>query len=107
MTLVTAGITESKSREGVYRPGFKYSKAGVLLMNLCQKGEYMDDLFATSQPAQATKLMAVLDQINGRWGKGTLCSASVPVNPEWEMRRDMMSRSFTTRLDQLWVVACK
>ena len=25
---------------------------------------------------------AVLDQINGRWGRGTLRSASVPTNPD-------------------------
>lgn len=103
--LLTKAAVDALDR--VYRPGFKYSKAEVLLMNLCQKEEYTDDLFATSQPAEATKLMAVLDQINERWGRGTLRSASVPVNPAWGMRRDMMSRSFTTRLDQLWVVACK
>jgi DNA polymerase V len=51
--------------------------------------------------------MTVLDQINGRWGRGTLRSASVPVNPNWGMRREMMSRSFTTKLNVLWVVNCK
>jgi DNA polymerase V len=75
-------------------------------MNLRQQGEYTDDLFATSQPADATTLMAVLDQINGRWGRGTLRSASVPVEPIWGMRREMMSQSFTTKIDQLWVVNC-
>ena len=91
----------------IYRPGFKYSKAEVMLLNLCQTGEYTDDLFAVSQPAEATKVMTVLDQINGRWGRGTLRSASVPTNPDWGMRREMMSQSYTTRLDQLWSVACK
>ncbi|NMZ13334.1 translesion error-prone DNA polymerase V subunit UmuC [Pseudomonas proteolytica] len=91
----------------IYRPGFKYSKAEVMLLNLCQPGEYTDDLFAVSQPAEATRVMTVLDQINERWGRGTLRSASVPMNPDWGMRREMMSQSFTTRLDQLWSVACK
>ena len=91
----------------IYRPGFKYSKAEVMLLNLCQPGEYTDDLFAVSQSAEATRVMMVLDQINGRWGKGTLRSASVPMNPDWGMRREMMSQSYTTRLDQLWSVACK
>lgn len=50
--------------------------------------------------------MTVLDQINGRWGRGTLRSASVPADPDWGMRREMMSQSYTTRLDQLWAVAC-
>ncbi|MBV4474733.1 translesion error-prone DNA polymerase V subunit UmuC [Pseudomonas botevensis] len=90
----------------VFRPGFNYSKAEVLLLNLCQPGEYTDDLFATSQPVEATKVMSVLDQINQRWGKGTLRTASVPANPTWAMRRELMSQSYTTRLDQLWKVSC-
>lgn len=91
----------------VFRAGFNYSKAEVMLLGLCRPGEYSDDLFAVSQPADATRVMSVLDQINGRWGKGTLRSASVPENPLWGMRREMMSQSYTTRLDQLWKVACE
>lgn len=93
--------------ERIFRPGFKYSKAEVMLLSLCQPGEFTDDLFAASQPAEATRVMTVLDQINGRWGRGTLRSASVPACPEWGMRREMMSQSFTTRLSQLWIVDCK
>ena len=90
----------------IFRPGFSYSKAEVMLLNLCQPGEYTEDLFAASQPGSSTKLMGVLDEINHRWGRGTLRSASVPTNPEWGMRREMMSQSYTTRLDQLWRVTC-
>ena len=84
-----------------------YSNWEVMLLNLCLPGEYTDDLFATSQPAEATRVMAVLDQINVRWGQGTLRTASVPMDPEWDMRREMMSQSFTTKLNHLWTVACK
>jgi DNA polymerase V len=93
--------------ERVFRPGFKYSKAEVMLVNLCQLGEFTEDLFATTQSAEATKLMTVLDKINERWGRGTLRSAGVPINPDWAMRREMMSQSYTTKLDQLWRVACR
>ena len=91
----------------IYRPGFRYSKAEVLLLNLCQHGEYTDDLFAESQPETSQRLMGVLDQINGRWGRGTLRTGSVPAEPDWGMRRELMSRSYTTRIDQLWTVSCK
>jgi DNA polymerase V len=91
----------------IYRPGFKYSKAEVLLMDLRQPGEYTDDLFAEVQPVVSNKLMSVLDEINGRWGRGTLRTASVPANPDWAMRRELMSQSYTTRLDQLWTVEAK
>jgi len=102
--LLTKAAVDALDR--VFRPGFNYSKAEVMLLNLCQPGEYTDDLFAISQPAEATKVMAVLDQINGRWGRGTLRAASVPKNPDWGMRREMMSQSYTTKLDQLWRVHC-
>ncbi|MNF64747.1 DNA polymerase V subunit UmuC [compost metagenome] len=78
-----------------------------MLLSLCQPGDYTDDLFAVSQPAEATKVMAVLDKINGRRGRGMLRAASVSSNPDWGMRREMMSQSFTTRLDQLWTVQCR
>ncbi|MHB2240872.1 translesion error-prone DNA polymerase V subunit UmuC [Pseudomonas monsensis] len=93
--------------ERVFRSGFKYSKAEVMLVNLCQPGEFTEDLFATTQSAEATNLMTVLDKINERWGRGTLRSAGVPINPDWAMRREMMSQSYTTKLDQLWRVACR
>ncbi|WP_085702941.1 translesion error-prone DNA polymerase V subunit UmuC [Pseudomonas sp. B15(2017)] len=98
--------TAVEALEHLFRPGFKYSKAEVLLMSLCQRGEYTQDLFTTSQSSEATSVMAVLDQINQRWGQGTLRVASVPANPAWAMRREMMSRSYTTRLDHLWKVSC-
>lgn len=103
--LLTRAAVDAVDR--VYRPGFKYSKAEVLLMSLCQPGEYTDDLFAASQPTESTRVMAVLDQINERWGRGTLRAASVPSSPEWAMRREMMSQSYTTRLDQLWTINCR
>ncbi|MNT96797.1 DNA polymerase V subunit UmuC [compost metagenome] len=50
--------------------------------------------------------MQVMDDINGRWGRGTMRAASVPASPDWGMRREMMSQSYTTRIDQLWTVKC-
>ncbi|WDY59636.1 Y-family DNA polymerase [Pseudomonas sp. PSKL.D1] len=90
--------------ERVYRQGFRYSKAEVLLMELCQRGEYTTDLFAPSQTLQAERVMAVIDGVNGRWGRGTLRSAAVPAAAQWAMRREMMSQSFTTCADGLWRV---
>lgn len=59
-----------------------------------------------SQLDEATRVMIVLDQINERWGRGTLRSASVPIGLGG-MRREMMSQSYTTKFHQLWSIACK
>lgn len=103
--LLTKAAVDALDR--VFKTGFKYSKAEVLLIDLCQPGEYTGDLFAISQPATATELMTVLDEINSRWGRGTLRTAGVPLEPGWGMRREMISQSYATRLDQLWQVTCR
>ncbi|MDT4794045.1 Protein UmuC [compost metagenome] len=90
--------------EAVYREGYAFSKAEVLLLDLRRRGEFTDDLFATTQSAASERVMGVMDAINDRWGRGTLRPGGVPADPEWGMRREMMSQSYTTRLDQLWQV---
>ncbi len=64
--LITKAAMQAVER--LFRPGFRYSKAEVLLMDLRQPGEFTDDLFAHTQPAAANKVMSVLDEINNRWG---------------------------------------
>ncbi|MFG0851574.1 translesion error-prone DNA polymerase V subunit UmuC [Pseudomonas sp. FYR_2] len=100
--LLTRAATEAV--EQVYRPGYRYSKAEVLLVDLRQPGDFTDDLFAVTQPVACDRLMSVLDEINGRYGRGTMRSASVPHTPDWGMRREMMSLSYTTQINQLWRV---
>ena len=90
-----------------YREGVAYAKAEVLLMDLRRRGEYTDDLFAEVQPAESERVMGVLDRINARWGRGTIRPGRVPTAPEWGMRRELMSQSYTTRLEQLWQVGCR
>jgi DNA polymerase V len=60
--------------DSVYRPGFKYSKAEILLLNLYRPGQYTDDLFAVSQPLEATKLMvcwtrSTIDGVGERYAR--------------------------------------
>lgn len=70
------------------------------------KGVIVTLPYPTDDVRLLTRVMAVLDQINARWGRGTLRAASVPSKPDWGMRREMMSQSYTIRLDQLWRLSC-
>ena len=69
-----------------------------------EKAMVTGDLFAPSQPEASGRVMNVLDEINAKWGRGTLRTASVPVSPEWGMRIELKSPSYTTRLDELWTI---
>lgn len=46
--------------------------------------------------------MSMLDQI-----RGTVRAGSVSRTPDWGMRRDMLSQSYTTRIDQLWKLSSR
>ena len=90
----------------IYREGYAYAKSEILLMDLKQRGEYSMDLFQPEQSANADRLMSTMDSINRKFGRGMLRPARVTVEPGWAMRRELMSQSYTTRLDQLWRVRC-
>ena len=48
--------------------------------------------------------MSIMDTTNRRLGKGMSWPARITAEPGWAMRRELMSQSYTTRLDQLWTV---
>ncbi len=95
------------AREGIrrlYRDGFIYAKAQVLLLDLCRWDEYTPDLFAPEQPVKTEQLMSTLDAINERWGRGTLKPGRIAKQSDWGMRREMLSPAYTTRWQELLVV---
>jgi DNA polymerase V len=90
--------------DAIYREGYAYSKAEVLLMDLRKRGEFTQDLFSENQPEKADQLMEVMDRINRRWGRECVRTAAVPMTPDWGMRRQLLSPSYMTNWDQLWKV---
>ncbi len=77
--------------ERVYREGFAFSKAEVLLLDLRQPCEFSGDLFAPTQPERATKAMGVMDQINTKWNREAVWPGGVVAESDWGMRRELMS----------------
>ncbi|GJQ53825.1 MAG: DNA polymerase V subunit UmuC [Rhodocyclaceae bacterium] len=86
----------------LYKPGYAYQKAGVMLLDLTDAGHRQAALFDADRGNPA--LMRVMDRINACWGRGTLRLAAEGVDPAWRMRRDMMSPCYTTRWVELPVV---
>lgn len=84
----------------IYRPGFSYQKAGVMLMALHSANQTQGVLFGTAHPGR-TDLMKVIDQANSRWGRGTLRLAAEGVIKPWQMKRDRVSPAYTTRWEDM------
>jgi len=93
----------------LYRDGFRYVKAGVMLLELGDRGVEQGQLFgdapSASEPGRSA-LMATLDRINAKWGKSTLGigSAGLQSPRRWAMKRGTMTPAYTTRWSDLAIV---
>ena len=85
----------------IYRPGYAYHKAGIMLLDLVPLGQRQPSLFETEDGNRLRALMQVLDEINGRYGRRTLQFASEGITRTWTMRRDRLSPGYTTRWEEL------
>jgi DNA polymerase V len=87
--------------KGIHREGFKYAKAGVMLLDLQpdhqQQGELdLEDDLDEDRP----QLMTALDELNQRYGKGTVLMGSAGLDGDrraWSMKQERRTPGYTTR----------
>ncbi len=92
----------------IYKPGYAYKKAGIMLMDLCPARQVPLDLFSgfdNPDTERAKVLMATLDEINAKMGRGTVRSAGEGLVKPWAMRSDNKSSAFTTSWMELPLVS--
>lgn len=90
----------------IYRGGYRYQKAGVMLSEIVSKEGRQIDLFQLSaRSSRSGRLMTVLDQINGLMGKQSLKLASEGFRQPWKMKQGNKSPAYTTRWDELPVAS--
>lgn len=88
--------------EDIYRPGFNYAKAGMMLTELMPRQAQQQNLFSPRRRSvKAEILMTTLDAINQRMGKSTLKVASEGFHSPWKMKQDNKSPSYTTHWQQI------
>lgn len=92
--IITAGLD---LLEKIYRSGFEYKKAGIVLNEISNKSEVQMDLFEKGDCDSSESLMDTMDLINKINGRGTLKSAACGVESKWQMARDFQSPCYTTR----------
>jgi DNA polymerase V len=59
---------------------------------------------SAEQQDKRESLMQTIDQLNRRYGRGSVHWAACGLEPGWAMRRDQLSRAATTRLRDIPVV---
>ncbi|MDN7542309.1 Y-family DNA polymerase [Burkholderia cenocepacia] len=84
----------------LYKPGFRYAKAGVMLLDLTDRAVEQADLFTGPAPRRE-RLMAALDAVNDRFGRGTLRVGNVEGHQAWHMSQNAKTPNYTTEWEGL------
>jgi DNA polymerase V len=90
----------------IFRPGFAYQRAGVLLLDLLPAGTGQFSLFAreTEETRRSGQLMETMDKINRVYGRQTIRYAGEALSGRWRMRQRLKSPSYTTDWGELLTV---
>lgn len=85
--------------KAIWKPGFRYAKAGVLLNDLSPAGA-QKGLFST-RPEKKTALLEAMDVLNSRYGRGTIAPLCTGVSKGWKPRQNMLSPRYTTNFSEI------
>lgn len=93
--------------ECIFKPGYQYKKAGVMLTEIVPVRHQQINLF-TSLDTEKPELMQAVDRINQKWGRETVQVAAAGLTKPWKMVQSLKSPAYTTNWSQLPVAkACQ
>lgn len=95
--------------QAIYRPGYRYAKAGAMLLDLRPTDLMQQELALDDDVADpgGTRLMQALDAVNQRFGRGTVALASAGLAGElrqWSMKQERRTPGYTTDWEGLALV---
>lgn len=104
--LVAAAVTGAQQ---IYREGYDLAKAGVLLMDLSPAAREQRELDLEDDGAtpRREQLMAAMDKLNSRYGRGTVHAGSAGTSSQvktWGMRQDRRTPNYTTAWAEVPIV---
>ena len=86
--------------KAIFREGYHYKKAGVIVMGLTPNNETQLSLFNTSNPKHQP-LMSIIDKMNKSYGKNKIKFATQSIDRQWKMKQEKLSPSYTTRINDI------
>jgi DNA polymerase V len=86
----------------IWRDGYRYKKAGVVLLDLHPGAAVQEGLFDKADDARRVTLMRTIDRVNTRFGRDTVTFAAAGRRQRpWKLRREFVSPCYTTAWDGL------
>jgi DNA polymerase V len=106
-TADTAALIQAALRglRSIWQPGYRIHKAGVILLDLQDAGIEQGELALGEDGPRGTEpLMAAMDRLNDRYGRGTVQLASAGLGGDarnWTMKQQWRTPQYTTRWEDL------
>ena len=98
LELVKTAISGLKK---IYKYGYFYQKAGIILSKLRNASEKELNLLAPILENKSQPLMKAIDFTNAKYGRNAISIAQAGVNNDWKMRREHSSRIDTANFNCL------
>ena len=92
--------TALSALETIFKNGYRYQKAGVLLTGL-SNDDGKKNLFSSEKDEKINSLMKSIDSTNYRYGRSAISLASAGVKKRWNMKREYSSRIDTADFNLL------
>lgn len=86
--------------KAIFRKGYHYKKAGVIVMGLTPNNETQLSLFNTSNPKHQP-LMSLIDKMNKSYGENKVKFATQSLGRQWKMKQEKLSNCYTTKLEHI------
>nr|WP_255431578.1 translesion error-prone DNA polymerase V subunit UmuC [Buttiauxella sp. B2] len=88
-----------RALDQIWRDGFRYQKAGIMLNDFTEKAGQIDLFDDTPPRANSAALMQVVDKLNHTGNK--IWFAGQGIGKDWKMKRDMLSPAYTTNWKEI------
>ena len=85
----------------IYKYGYFYQKAGIVLSKLTGSSENELNLLAPIMENKSKTLMKAIDFANAKYGRNAVSIAQAGINNSWKMRREHSSKIDTASFDSL------
>jgi DNA polymerase V len=91
----------------IFRPGYRYNKVGIMLLNLSPATTFQHSLLAAPLQKHSEAVMQIVDKINNKIGKNGIFICAEGTEKNWRNIKQKSSPAYLTNWGDLVRVVCK
>jgi DNA polymerase V len=92
--------TAINALHSIFRSGFQYKKAGIIVTGMVPEREIQQDLFSETESRKLQRLMESMDALNKKRGPAVKI-ATQGTGRKWKLRQERLSPAYSTRWKEI------